>query len=54
MGVFHVFKIVQKVPNCATYHTYDNMGDHAFTMSTGEGGFGGPSNMFADSSAFKQ
>ena len=22
MGVFHVFKIVQKVPNLPTYHTY--------------------------------
>ena len=22
MGVFHVFKIVQMVPNCATHHIY--------------------------------
>ena len=25
MGVFHVFKIVQMVPNCATYHIFGNV-----------------------------
>ena len=31
MGVFHVFKIVQMLPNRATHHIYDKVAAFGFT-----------------------